>query len=212
MSRYSCYTAEQKIQACEDYLYSVRSISQICIDLGMSSKNGMTIYKWVDKYKIWGSEAFISLSKNKSYMKEFKIQAVEEYISGMSSVREIVAKYNIGSKSMLERWILLYNTNRELKDYNPKQEVYMANAGRKTTIEERKEIVKYCIKHNCNYKETASIYDVSYSQVYSWVKKYNTNGEEALTDKRGHHKTDDEVDELELLRREKGKCPFKEKT
>ena len=44
------------------------------------------------------------------------MQAVEEYISGMSSVREIVAKYNIGPKSMLERWILLYNANRGLKD------------------------------------------------------------------------------------------------
>lgn len=78
----------------------------------------------------------------------------------------------------------------------------MADARRKTTIEERKEIVKYCISHNRNYKETASIYDVSYSQVYSWVKKYDVNGEEGLTDKRGHHKTDDEVDELERLRRE----------
>lgn len=115
MPRYSRYTAEQKIQACEDYLSGARSVSQICIDLGMSPKNGMTIYKWVDKYKIWGSDVFISLHKNKSYTKEFKMQAVEEYISGMSSVREIVAKYNIGSKSMLERWILLYNANRGLK-------------------------------------------------------------------------------------------------
>ena len=78
----------------------------------------------------------------------------------------------------------------------------MKQAKRKTTIEERKEIVKYCIEHNRNYKETASIYDVSYSQVYSWVKKYDLNGEEGLTDRRGRHKTDDEVDELERLRRE----------
>lgn len=202
MSRYSRYTAEQKIQACEDYLSGARSVSQICIDLGMSSKNGMTIYKWVDKYKIWGSDAFISLPKNKSYTKEFKMQAVEEYISGMSSVREIVAKYNIGSKSMLERWILLYNANRELKDYNPKQGVYMAEARRKTTFEERKEIVSYCISHSRNYKDAAIKYDVSYSQVYSWVKKYDAAGEAGLTDKRGHHKTDGEVDELERLKRE----------
>ena len=78
----------------------------------------------------------------------------------------------------------------------------MAEARRKTTIEERKEIVEYCINHNRNYKDTASIYDVSYSQVYSWVKKYDANGEEGLSDKRGRHKTDDEVDELERLRRE----------
>lgn len=209
MPRYSRYTAEQKIQACEDYLSGARSVSQICIDLGMSPKNGMTIYKWVDKYKIWGSDVFISLHKNKSYTKEFKMQAVEEYISGMSSVREIVAKYNIGSKSMSERWILLYNANRELKDYNPKQEIYMTGARRKTTIEERRETVKYCIEHNRNYKETAGIYDVSYSQVYSWVKKYDANGEEALTDKRGRHKTDNEVDELELLRRENARLKKK---
>lgn len=78
----------------------------------------------------------------------------------------------------------------------------MADARRKTTIEERKEIVEYCIEHGRDYKETASIYNVSYSQVYSWVKKYDSNGEDGLTDKRGHHKSDTEVDELERLRRE----------
>ena len=103
---------------------------------------------------------------------------------------------------MLERWISLYNANRELKDYDPKREVYMAEARRKTTMEERKEIVEYCIEHNRDYKGAASKYDVSYSQVYSWVKKYVTNGEEGLTDKRGCHKADDEADELERLRRE----------
>ena len=78
----------------------------------------------------------------------------------------------------------------------------MADARRKTTIEEKKEIVKYCLEHNRNYKESASIYEVSYNQVYSWVKKYDDKGENGLLDKRGHHKTDDEVDELEKLRRE----------
>ena len=96
----------------------------------------------------------------------------------------------------------MYNANRELKDYDPKREVYMAEARRKTTIEERMEIVQYCIEHDRNYKDTASLYDVSYSQVYSWVKKYDADGEDGLSDKRGHHKTDGEVDELERLRRE----------
>ena len=202
MSKCLRYTIEQKIQACEDFLSGARSVSQICIDLGMSSRNNTTIYKWVDKYKIWGTDAFISSSKNKSYSREFKLQAVEEYLSGQASVREIIAKYNISSNSMLERWISLYNANRELKDYDPKQEVYMAEARRKTTLEERKKIVDYCMNHNRDYKNTAAKFDVSYSQVYSWVKKYDANGEDGLTDKRGLHKTDDEVDELERLRRE----------
>ena len=78
----------------------------------------------------------------------------------------------------------------------------MASARRKTTIEERQEIVKYCIDNNRDYKGTAEKYDVSYAQVYEWVKKYTENGEEGLKDKRGKHKTDEEVDELERLRRE----------
>ena len=43
---------------------------------------------------------------------------------------------------------------------------------------------------------------MSYSQIYTWVKKYDADGEFGLTDRRGHHKTDEEVDELERLRRE----------
>ncbi|MHB9782847.1 IS3 family transposase [Streptococcus sp. 10F2] len=78
----------------------------------------------------------------------------------------------------------------------------MAEARRKTTIEERIEIVKYCIDHNRNYKETAKLYDVSYSQVYFWVRKYDRDGEDGLKDRRGRHKSDAEVDELERLRRE----------
>lgn len=38
--------------------------------------------------------------------------------------------------------------------------------------------------------------------MYSWVRKYDIAGEDGLSDKRGHNKTDDEVDELERLRRE----------
>lgn len=78
----------------------------------------------------------------------------------------------------------------------------MAGARRKTTLDERKEITEHCVVHNKDYKGTATLYDVSYGQVYTWVKKYLTEGEEGLVDKRGHRKTDDEVDELERLRRE----------
>ena len=114
----------------------------------------------------------------------------------------IVAKYNISDKRVLRDWIMCYNANIELKDYEPKRVVYMAETRRKTTLEERKEIVRHCIDHNNDYKGTALKYDVSYSQVYSWVKKFKEIGELGLEDKRGHHKNDAEIDELERLRRE----------
>lgn len=163
-----------------------------------------TIQRWVAAYKVHGIDAFISEVGNKSYTHEFKIMCVEEVIDGYGSSVDIGAKYNV-HPTVLESWIKLYNANRELKDYIPKREIYMADARRKTTIEERMNIVEYCISHGRDYKGTASIFDVSYSQVYSWVKKYDTDGEEALIDKRGRHKADNEVDELERLRRENKK-------
>ena len=200
MPRKLKYSIEQRVQACEDYRSGTRSLEEICNSLGTPRKK--TVREWTKKYEKYGIQAFQERSSNKSYTKEFKLQVVVEYLAGLGSLQDLIIKYDISSLSQLHNWISLYNANRELKDYDPKREVYMAEAKRKTTIEERKEIVEYCINHERNYKDTASLYDVSYSQVYSWVKKYDASGEESLIDKRGHHKTDDEVDELECLRRE----------
>ncbi len=200
MGRKAKCSIEEKQKAVEDYINGIRSISEIMDDL--SIKSTRSIRDWINAYKEQGPAALLPSNKNQSYSKEFKIKIVEKYLSGEASLTDLCAKYGIKSHHSLRRWISLYNSDMELKDYDPKQEVYMAEARRKTTIEERREIVDYCIKHNRNYKDTAALYDVSYSQVYSWVKKYDTNGENALTDKRGRHKTDDEVDELERLRRE----------
>ena len=203
MSKKRKYSIEEIIQICEDYLSGIKSSSELCREHHLSNNKPPGIFwRWIAKYRENGRAAFFESSANNTYTAKFKIMVVEEYISGNGSLTELCAKYKISSESTISQWFSLYNANKELKDYCPYREVYMAGARRKTTIEERKEIVKYCIGHNRNYKETASIYNVSYSQVYSWVKKYDANGEEALTDKRGRHKTDDEVDELERLRRE----------
>lgn len=198
MSRKFRFTPEEKEQAVIDYIEGNKSRSQICEELNISSR---VLQDWAGIYKKHGIKGFLRKRKNNSYSKEFKLQVVMEYLNGEGSSIELGLKYDIHS-SVLRSWIKRYNSHIEFKDYEPKQEVYMAEARRKTTIEERKEIVDYCINHNRNYKNTAAKYDVSYSQVYNWVKKYDINGEEGLSDKRGHHKMDDEVDELERLRRE----------
>lgn len=47
------------------------------------------------------------------------------------------------------------NDHMELKDYDPKREVYMAGARRKTSLSERKEIVEYCLSSGKNYNMTS---------------------------------------------------------
>ncbi|MBO5569181.1 MAG: transposase [Clostridia bacterium] len=193
------HTPEWMQERVEEYLSGKASIKTIARVNGI----GVTTLKgWVHKYREQGISCFLEREGNSNYSKEFKIQCVEAVLQGEGSVNDIVSKYNISSRSVLRRWIKRYNANMELKDYKPKQEVYMAESRRKTTLEERKEIVEYCISHDRDYKNTAALYDVSYSQVYTWVKKYTADGDAGLEDRRGHHKTDDEVDELERLRRE----------
>ncbi|MDT2254643.1 helix-turn-helix domain-containing protein [Paenibacillus larvae] len=60
------------------------------------------------------------------------------------------------------------------------------NKGRKTTFEERIRITQYTIANDLDYQKSMEKYDVSYSQVYAWVRKYKSGGEEALQDNRGH--------------------------
>ena len=56
---------------------------------------------------------------------------------------------------------------------------------RKTTQEERVEIVRYCIQNGKNYGETAIKYCVSYQNVYQWVHRYEKLGIAGLEDRRG---------------------------
>ena len=201
----SKYLPEIKIKACEDYLSGKYSHREVCEKYGIyfsESRRSSMIEEWLPSYSLYGADAFLYPKGNQTYSSEIKEKAVLEYLSGEGSYKNISVKYKLRSKKQLQEWVSLYNANRELKDYCPNREVYMAEARRKTTIEERKEIVEYCITHNRDYKGTASIYDISYNQIYTWVKKYDAYGEAGLIDKRGRHKTDDEVDELERLRRE----------
>ena len=195
----SKHSAEWRTDIVKKYLLGEGSFAVLAKEYGIGET---TLRDWVHRYRKHGIVGFGNNRGNKDYSRAFKIKCVEAVLSGEESVNDVVAKYNISSRSVLRRWIKCYNANMELKDYEPKREVYMAEARRKTTLEERKEIVSYCIGHNNDYAGTASRYEVSYSQVYSWVKKFRENGEEGLVDKRGHHKSDDELDELERLRRE----------
>ncbi|WP_368086899.1 helix-turn-helix domain-containing protein [Paenibacillus sp. OK003] len=51
-----------------------------------------------------------------------------------------------------------------------------------------------------DYQKAAQKYDVSYSQVYAWVRKYQTGQEEALRDHRGHKKPVEKRNEQERLK------------
>jgi transposase len=69
--------------------------------------------------------------------------------------------------------------------------------GRSTTWQERIEIVLYCLAHHYDYQKAAEKYQVSYQQVYQWVKKYEDGGQDALQDGRGRKKAPEELTEAD---------------
>ena len=140
--------------------------------------------------------------KNKKYSVELKMQAVQSYQNGEGSLREICRKYGISDKHVLQDWIMWYNGHREFKERSSaKGEIYMTK-GRKTTQEERAEIVAFCIEHNYDYGLTVETYNVSYQQVDAWVRKYEEGGVDKLRDNRGRTKQVEEMTEVEKLKAE----------
>lgn len=140
--------------------------------------------------------------KNKIYSLEFKIEAVQAYVRGEGSYRDLCERFGISHNDVLRKWVLWYNGHREIKERSSaKGEIYMTK-GRKTTQEERAKIVAFCIEHNYDYGLTVETYKVSYQQIYAWVRKYEEGGVDKLKDNRGRTKPAEEMTEIEKLKAE----------
>lgn len=166
--------------------------------LGISGKR---VCEWISLYQSLGENGLITTSKNSVYSAELKTNAVLDYLNGKGSYADICRKYGIRSSRQLRDWIMKYNGHEKLKTSGTGGTPIMTK-GRKTTFEERVEIVQYCIKHNHNYTETAEKFSISYQQARNYTVKYEEKGVEGLQDRRGKRKSQDEMDELEKLRAE----------
>lgn len=194
MGRNIKYNEELKINICKRYLNG-ESATLLANKYGVPHME--TIIEWVRRYKILKDNAFTSFNKNKAYSKEFKEQVIKEYLEGKDSYEGLANKYNIPSKTIVIKWVKKYNNGIEIKDYDPKGDVYTMKS-RKTTFEERLEIVNYVLSNDNDYKGAADKYTVPYASVYNWVRKYNECGEDGLNDSRGRSSSNGFKKELTL--------------
>jgi len=194
MSKRSTISYEVKIQAVRRCLRYESNPNHEAKQLGVH-KN--TVTDWVRKYQANGEEGLREAKGWKSYSKELRLAAIQDVLSGEYSVRAVTKKYQISSKTVLSRWISKYT---EGKPTRKRIGSSLMNKGRKTTYEERIEIVQFTIANDLDYQKTIEKYGVSYQQVYAWVRKYKTSGQEALQDNRGRKKPLEELDEQERLK------------
>lgn len=193
MSIKSKVSTDIKVQAVEDYLKGIKSLSEISNELNIYKS---AISAWVRKYKTFGKEGLLNKGYNTSYSAQLKTQAVIDYLDGKGSLDDICIKYKISDIGILQQWIKKYNGHKIFKSHSTKGDKLMTNGG-KTTYEERIEIVSFCIANAHDYNLTANKFNVSYQQVYTWVKKYNKDGYNVLVDRRGKNKSFEELSESE---------------
>ena len=192
-------TDEERMAAVQEYFKGEGSYAAIAEKYKISA---VRLQDLVCAAKEKGIDSIISQENNRKYSSELKEQAVKEYLSGKSSQYVICAKYGIKSRSILQKWISWYNSGKNFKERTRSERGITMNKGRKTTQEERVEIVAFCIEHGKDYGLAMEKYGVSYQQIYSWVRKYEAKGVEGLTDRRGKAKPEDALTEADRLRME----------
>ena len=174
------YQVELKIKIVQEYLTGKQSVKSLANQYGV----GVTsIKEWIVLYRHNGITALESENQNQVYSEEIKREAVKEYLSGKGSTITITAKYGMRSTMQLRNWIKEYNSGRGFR--RKMSGGSRMKEARPTTEEERIQIAKDCIANGGNYGETALKFNVSYQQVYQWVKKFKEKGEAGLEDRRG---------------------------
>ena len=126
-----------KIKLVKEYLAGRGGYKSIALKYGIGRG---TLRKWIWQYESMGSEAFIRDS-NKSYPVQLKESVVVEYLETSASQSDICKKYKILSTCTLRTWIKKYNSHEKFKSAIGGR---VMTKGRKTTYEERIEIVAYC--------------------------------------------------------------------
>jgi len=179
MGRNPKFSKEIKIKACQDYKNGRGSFRSIAKSIGANEE---VVRRWCSVYEEHGEDGFTHSKTNRCYSKEFKEQIVKSYESGKTSISELSARHNI-SDSVLRSWLQKEYNGIEQTDYKLKGEIYTMKS-RKTTFQERVDIVNWILENNMNYAEAAGKYGIRYSLLYSWVRKYEADGANALEHKK----------------------------
>lgn len=199
MGRKSTTAFETKLLAIEAYERGEGSVKIISERFNINKSN---FIRWLTIYHSQGIDGLLPSHTNKGWNKDIKMLAVQDYLLGKGSMNDICQKYKISSDSILRQWIKVYNdSHKELKSTGSGGRKPMTKA-RKTTFEERIEIVQFCIANSKNYGMTMDKFNVSYQQIYLWVRKYEEKGVDGLLDRRGKAKPENELTELDRLKAE----------
>ena len=188
------FDLETKIKACKEYEKGNKSFVEIGEEINAGDT---TVSYWYAKYKEKGPDSLKEKTSKGSFSKEFKMNIIEEYLTGNHPYQQLGHKYDI-SHSTVSKWVNMWYNGIELKDTKQKREDNSMK-----TYKERIEIVKWVLSNNKNYKKAAEIYNLNYALIYKWTQTFLKEGEEGLKYKKRGPKFKTEIDTAKLTDTEK---------
>lgn len=198
MAKRKQISPEEKVKAVKEYLDGKGTVASVAKKYGVTYK---PFQRWIRNYQSMGEAAFSREGNRRSYSLELRQKVTAEYLAGGITIEALAKKHKILSEGTVQYWIMKYNRSKEPVCSGTGGRSSMAK-GRKTTFEERVEIVRFCIAHDYNYKETSEKYQISYQQARNYTAKYEKSGMDGLEDRRGRRKPESEMNEVEKLKAE----------
>ena len=179
-------SVEERVVIVEKVLNREVELRQASKEVGVDQA---TILDWYALYENEGPTGLLPTKMNKCYSKELKLEAVLDYLNGTDGLRTVAKRYGLRNRTQLRDWIKRYNTHGDFKSERGGSKVSQT---KKFSLEERVEMVLYCITNNYDYSGTAVKYQVKYTNLYNWVKRYEEKGKAGLEDRRGQRKAKQE--------------------
>lgn len=194
MARYRSF--EEKLEIVEYYLkYGDIKTTAQQFDISKG-----TISQWLLMYQQKGPEGLEVRRRHNSYSTDFKLMVIHEYLETEASYHKLARKYNVPSHKTVRKWVIQYTEGKKIKStFGGAQSM---TKSRKTTYEERLKIAHYHASNEISIRELSELFEVSYQQAYQYVKKYEASGEDGLADRRGRRKSDNELTEVDQLKRD----------
>ena len=86
------FDLETKIKACKEYEKGKKSFEEIGKEINAGKT---TVTEWYEKYRDKGPQSLKYRTSKRSFSKEFKMNIIEEYLTGNYTYQQLGHKYDI---------------------------------------------------------------------------------------------------------------------
>lgn len=105
------YSFEFKLKVVNDYLSGVGGYRFLTNKYHV--KDRKQIRHWVNAYKEFGTEGLRRKRQNKTYDSNFKLNAVNLYLTSEASYREVANQLSLNNPALITRWVRDYRQKGE---------------------------------------------------------------------------------------------------